>query len=675
MLKTLSLPRSIRIPEALFNRLGLLTAVSLLLCAMAPGIVAYTVGLYDFAVSSGPYFVPQQALVLYLAVPLVMLGLIISILSPGLFLAARFVSTPTFSTWLLSGFGFSFLLVSFAAGLGEFATQRLFLDRAFIVLLTLINLACYLIAKSDRAERTLAGIAWRKHRHEITAMIALPVVILVFFLPKFFWENLNGDTAHVLFSSKLLLGSMNPYWPETGGPYASDPGFATSLTNYANAWFLRLFGETEFSIRALVLICMPVLFTAFMALIRHGKNQINEARTVLFVALALGLASFVFMYSAAYDPYRADMATPMAREMLLMICYFGFILFYLEKRVWLTALFSTLTVLVVPSGMPLLGFWVAASVVCLRPIPIRMAAITVASVFVCLVVSVLLPIILGAYGQPVPGGEFHSGGIINRLKFVTFHQIHRIAYMLLPVGIVPALSMLWIRHQDRVSMALTLVVLMYFGLFYFQAYRILLHHFIPAILIPVIILWRYDLMQGERHKKTMAAGLTGALALALILSLPSSFRIHTESRAFGQMLHLADTLETKAEEVDRLGQSHQLIELIVPPMQCSSDPYNEFYVAPGTMYYYAQRSERPNPPINFVIRYDEDAGHYELDILDQQLLADLRDRQVPTSTNNWFYFIPRERLFRCHSPGATKGVINLGAVARKVIDRLVPVVQ
>ena len=654
------------VPETIFGRLCAVSAACIAMGALSPTLVRYAAGLYDHAIASGPYFLPSHALVLYVFLPIAVIGLIGSIINPGIFLAARFLKTPNFSTIIIAGFGISILLISIAIGIAEGLLQQTLSSFSMIVLLLMLNLAAIFVSRGPDTEAKLRHIDWYSHRHELTAIVVFPVALLVLFLPKFLWENLNGDSAHVFFSTKLLLGNMNPYWPEAGGAYASDPGFTTSLTNFLNAWFLRLFGEVEFSVRMLALLCFPVLLSSILALIRFNKTEVHEARTVWFAGAALFLACFVFMYNTSYDPYSADMATPMAREMLLMTCYFGFIQFFLEARIRLTVVFIGLTAVAVPSGLPLLAFWGIASGLLMRPFPTRMLIVLVTAVLVCVILSVGVPMLLAASGQPVPGGEFSGDGIIDRLKYVTLHQYHRLAYIILPVGILPALSLLFFKHQDWFARALTLIVLMYFGLFYFQAYRILLHHFIPAILIPVIVMWRFEVLHKLTNGRLVASVVSASLIAALAMSLPSSFKIHTHAKAFAKSMHMVDEAPSFDDEIRRLGESHDQIAEMVSPFTCNSTPDSQFYIAPGPMYYYAQRGAYPAPPVNFKLEHNAETQSYQLSVVDPQLTELMRQRATSSSTQNPFYYVPHVRLFQCNSSDALGGVIDLAKIARQI---------
>lgn len=666
LIKTSNNFAGIPLPETIFGRLCLISAISLILAWFSPMLVGYTVGLYDHAIENGPYFLPSHALVLYVLLPIAIIGVVGACLHPGIFLAARYLKRPDFSTLLIAGFGINILLISIVVGVTEGLIQRPLSGYAKLLLLALVNLAAIFISRGPVTDANLKQIDWHKHRHELAALFVFPIALLVLFLPKFFWENLNGDSAHVLLSTKLLVGGMNPYWPEAGGVYGSDPGFATSLTNFVNAWFMRLFGDVEFSIRMLVLLCFPVLLSSILALIRINKTHVDEARTVWFAGLALFLACFVFMYHTAYDPYRADMGTPMAREMLLMTCFFGVIQFFLKARIGFTVMFVALTATAVPSGMPLMVFWGMASILCLRPLPVRMLVVLFMAELAVVILSVAVPMLLAATGQPVPGDEFSSDAILGRLKFVTFDQFHRFAYVMLPIGILPALSLLFFKQQDGIARALTLVVVMYFGLFYFQAYRILLHHFIPAILIPLIVMWRFDVFHKPANGKLISAVVSAGLIAALVLSLPSSFKIHTEGKTYAQSIHLVDNVQSFDEEIRRIGDSHDELEKIVPPITCDGDPDTQFYVAPGTMYYYAQRGADPEPPIHSKLAMDDETGSYQIHVIDAELANAMRQRKTESSTRNPIYFVPRSRLFRCDSEDALDGVINLAKLARRI---------
>ena len=87
------------------------------------------------------------------------------------------------------------------------------------------------------------------------------------------------------------------------------------------------------------------------------------------------------------------------------------------------------------------------------------------------------------------GAVAGAGSTLSRLRYLTFFDWRRFAYIVFPGGILPALTLLMFWRQDRFSRALTVVTSVLFFFFYFTAF-IALHHFVVGMVLPVVVFWR-----------------------------------------------------------------------------------------------------------------------------------------------------------------------------------------
>ncbi len=223
---------------------------------------------------------------------------------------------------------------------------------------------------------------------------------------------------------------------------------------------------------------------------------------------------------------------PAARETLSLICFLGYALFFIEDRRWLMLATGVMTHLVIPTGGLWLLMWPAAVFLTFRPIPWARLFVAAGIVGVAGFISVILPKLIVLMGLPFPGNEFGSDNIITRLRFMTFADWSRFAFWAVPAGILPALFLLTWPKQNRIARALTLVTLGYFLFFYFQAYRVLLHHFIPAMIPPLVVMYRSDLWARYQPGLRIAAALL--IALSVWLSWPREMKMHGFERVIGQ---------------------------------------------------------------------------------------------------------------------------------------------
>ena len=87
--------------------------------------------------------------------------------------------------------------------------------------------------------------------------------------------------------------------------------------------------------------------------------------------------------------------------------------------------------------------------------------------------------------------------------------------------------LLW-RRQDDVARRVTLVALAYFGFFFVKS-RISLHHFVPVMLLPLVVAARVVPLEA-RHGRRWIAGWIAAAGVALALSAPQSWRVSRAAR-------------------------------------------------------------------------------------------------------------------------------------------------
>ena len=189
-------------------------------------------------------------------------------------------------------------------------------------------------------------------------------------------------------------------------------------------------------------------------------------------------------FSATYNPYSADIALPTTQNTLLMVCFLGFILYFLKQEHKWMLLFIALTFFGLPNGVLLIGLWLLSVILLWRPLPRRQLVLTAAALLGCIVMSSIAPYILTVLHLPAPGREYGMVGLLRQFAFLQWADWRRIAYLVVPSGIIPATALLAWRWQDWVARTLTVVTITYWGFFYVQAH-ISLHHFVPIMLLPL----------------------------------------------------------------------------------------------------------------------------------------------------------------------------------------------
>ncbi len=565
------------------------------------GVVDRLSRLHTLADGPSPYFVSGHAILLYFWVPLVSLAACFIVLLPGMVTATVVTRRDfVFTTWLLKSFaislaGLGVLVPVFEriAGLGPL-TGAGFL--AFALAISLPGLVGVWLA--DRR----GEIDWsefRRRRTDIAAMIVVPVIMLLVLSPKFYWENFNGDGAHALQSARLFIHTGLPFWPENSGVVGSYPSITTLLEVFANSWFVRLFGEHEYSLRMSALLGLSLLTGVLMGFARKTNESPSSAAVAIGIGASLLLYAFVLAFQASYDPYFADIALPMTREPQVMVAFLGFVTFFLRRQYFWMTVFSGLTFIAVPSGIVLTGFVLIATALVWSPVPWRHLVKSGVLILAVAVVAKAIPIVLANLGLIGAHDEFSSGNLLRRLRFVTPFVTERLAYWIVPGGIVPALALLAWRWQDRVARIFTLVTLAYAAFFYFQAYRILPHHFAPAMIMPLVVFWR--LRPSWAYPVRAATVILVGVTIGVVLVRPAQMGVNSQGRDLGARI-LIENSHYHDFDPQELDIAHELLRQAFPMNYEEGAAARQYIGSPLAWYTYAAEAKAPGQQIDFVIR-------------------------------------------------------------------------
>ena len=412
--------------------------------------------------------------------------------------------------------------------------------------------------------------------------------------------------------------------------------------------------------------------------------------------LALLVFSVVLAFSVTYSPYSADIALPATQDTLFIVCILGFILSFVRGDVGWLLLFLSLGYLSLPTGALLVALWLGAVLLVWRPRPWRLVGLTAAALAGWMVISFVAPPILRAANLPPPGGEYGPLGLLRYLAFLQWNDWRRILFVAVPVGILPALSLLLWRRQDQVARALTLVTVAYFLFFFFQAYTVL-HHFIPAMVLPLVVFWRIEPGLPERWRPAVLAATAVAGLLALVVSLPVRPQLDISARRVGATI--ADCIggyETANPDVYR--RSTLFAQLFpydwdprVPDSSYGGSPLTWNYYAhrtrltcqadvalPEQINYVLKRPSDPAPAGMRLVAIDDDTALY---VRDPAIWAAHQALRPPTPAGSPLYAIPRWTLFRSVPPPTEGGsailsipdlLSRLGVDLTPLLDRLDP---
>lgn len=559
--------------------------------------------LRDLAAGPAPWFVPSQALLLYIILPLLTLAASVLLFAPGFLLALRLdAGRGDFGGILLKGFAFAIVGQSVVLGLVDAAAGAPLTGPAFCLVFGALALAALVpVWQADR-HGAVDWAMFRDRRADLLVMVALPAAVLWLLSAKFCWEALNGDGAHLFLSAQNLIRTGSPFWDASAGGTAAYPSITTLIEVIPNAWFQRLFGAHELSARLPVLPGLALLAALVLDLIRHSRRDAPVSAAALGVGVALGLYAWVLAWHASYDPYYADIALPMSREPFVMIAFLGFMRFTLDRNVVWTAVFAVLSYAALPSAPVFMVLWIAALVVVRHPVGWRWLAAAFAIVVAVSIAGRIAPEVLAGFGLGSARDEFSAGNLADRLRYVTLFWPQRMLFWILPCGIVPALALLSWRWQDRTTRAVSLLAIGYALFFYVQGYRVLPHHFAPVMVLPLIVYWRLRPVALHPGRATTLA-LSG-LAAAAVLSIPGGFRPHLHGRDLGARIQIAAPAGSYADDPARLAAVTAVLAAAFP-MQWSENAWRTRYLgSPLSWYVHALQPKRPGQRIDYRIAPD-----------------------------------------------------------------------
>jgi len=618
-------------------------------------VLGQVASLSDLAGSANPYFIPDHAALLYIAAPLVVLGACILFFSPGMLLILAMNSAKSLGQWVLFGFGVSLVGISLAAGIFQAISHQPLQGTAFAWLVVILSGIClgFLVIRVMRKHPVGFPLQSRIDWITLISMVIVPFAIIVLLAPKFYWENFNGDGAHAIETARLLLFRVLPFWNPDSGNITGFPGLSSMLFAYPMSWFVRLFGDTEAAARVLYILCLIVLYAALLALIEI-RNPIKFGIPERFLLwFALFIITIVLAYNATYSPYFADLAMPASQDILALVAFLGYTFAFENKQKGWVLLFLILSMLALPSGIILVGFWLLSVAIINRPIPWKSILFSLGIIFAFAIFSFLAPLLLKLVNLPAPGQEY---GLIYTLSHFAFFQVadfSRILYVLIPAGIFPALSLLAWSWQDRIARQFTILTVLYFLFLYFPAYTAL-HYFFPLMIFPLVVFWRIPWSQKFGHETIRYGIVLAGLTVALIISIPKNLHIDTNARSVGE------TIDNRVGDYWQLEpaayRSTRILRQVFPLDWDASVPDDAYGGSALAWNYYSRRKDlnspinmviqgiNENPPLGMELLISDD--EFEVFILDRNILDEQQSLKPPTPAGDTLFSIPRGFLFR-----------------------------
>ena len=576
------------------------------------GAVEAVSNLHHLAKSSSPYFILDHAWLLYIRAPLAGISGWVMCLTPGLLLTPLLCDDLGVNRWFLYGFSLSLVVVSPITVAAQSVAGGPLTGPAFITLLSLVSLLCFFIAFIGIAADRPFGWPISKPESLIQGLFLLigAWILSALLTPKIYWEVFNGDGVETYETARRLLRHALPFWPSEAGGLAEFPALTSMLGLYPASWFIRLFGEHEASVRLPVVFFGILTVAGITRLARHPDRGPLGLSERALVRLVVAITIVVLGYHASYNPYVADLASPALHDFALIVCFLGFVNAFVVDKPWWIALWTCLCFLSWPSASVLIAFWLIGTVSLCRPPQWRPVTVAAGALSCCLVASAVLPSLLRAAGLPVPGGANSFSGLWQRMSplsdmlslkyFTDWTYLRRLAYLIVPSGILPAFSLVLWRRLDPVGRAMAFTVLAYFGMFYLQSGAVL-HHFAPIMVLPLVVFWRADLKVRYHRRKAFLSTTAFCAFAALGLSFPHSLPVVTQVRDLGATV--ASGIEGYDRSTPAAFARGEILRHAIPTAWRTQRPGRRYGGMSLTWNYYAQRPKAPDPSVHYVLQF------------------------------------------------------------------------
>lgn len=645
------------------------------------GAVAAVVLDYFHDLPASPYLHLADAGRLYVVVPVVVLSGIGVLLWPGVFLSIALGRAKRWTSLLVSSFGLSYLSIILASSVVKLTLARPFGSTSFLLTLACVTALSWgvpamLLTRGATIRLPLPDAVCVRR---LILSLTLPLGFLITTIPIMFWQDMNPDGAEMFELGRSLTHHVLPLFPRPSGIGSISTGILPMA--YPVHWFISIFGPLEVSARLPMLLYLLILFCLLIELIEWRSSRQLGALEEAGLGLGVFTYAVAMSFNASYNPYMSDVGSPAAAETLTVVCMLAAIYYLWREQSIAFLLFAVLAFLCRPTGLLVLVFAALATLVTQKdrrgPWLIRI----VAAVGCCLAVALLYNRLVFAPTVPEVASAPPLAGLVQRFRVVRLDDFSRFLWAAFPAGILPFLSLFAFRWQDAYARFVAIIVAMYFAFFYFPAFTAL-HHFVPAMVLPLVVFWRVwlsrrPLMDRSPRGWAPLAVVLGIGALALWASLPRHFEVNRAVRGVGQRTEFRIG-DYESDYRTQLGHLSVLVDLL-PTRGRVEDPAREFVASPLTMIYYSARPKLTGEVANYVFQPAideapvmfsktsevEGAALYVRDLQEWE-----RDRSRPQRVDfrSKVYEIPVTTLFEFGGVPEGSYAVDLALLVRRIFD-------
>lgn len=521
-------------------------------------------------------------------------------LLPGALAALALGGHSSLGGWLLAAtalsWAFQVVLSAILLALVEPPVSPVWILRGFTVMSVLLLCVLYGRAGSSRAAR-IELVPGDALRDQAAVLLLLGWAVLVSLAPYLWIQDATGDGIEMVEMGRSLR------WYPLPRNFAEEGllglGAGVLPMSYPVQWFQAILGDGMISARGPIGLYAMLLCAGVTAIVEAPQRDRRLARADLLL-VAAGVASVVWTLArnASYYPYFADVGSPTAIELfttvaMLGMLYFGVRLALAEGRgAHATGWFVGFTVLLLfcrPTGLLLFVLLVAGA--CLAwPTAIRgllRAAVLALVGFFALAFlyqSVYIPSV-----APPGSMNFGTGSVVERFYFLTLTSPERLAWGIVPAGIVPCAFFALGKRISGVSLAAALMWLGYLAVFAVPAF-VSLHHFVPVMVLPLVGFWASELPRS--HTTRWRIGLAAGLVASFALGTPATSQVSTLWQELGtRTVIVPGRFDASAAEYRQATGAIPLGMELFPRLYMVDSPEEELVHSPAQLWFYARHHD------------------------------------------------------------------------------------
>jgi hypothetical protein len=439
-------------------------------------------------------------------------------------------------------------------------------------------------------------------RHDWREVIVPAAGILCLFalaawlLPgKILVESLDGDATEVCgFAASLFHGGL-PEWDLESGVWGFYPTFM--FVSYPVLFSLAIGGVSEAAVRLPAFVFLGVLLLATADLAGRGRARLAGATPhVLLPVLVAGYLSLqVGAHYAGYNPFHGDLGCSPLEEWAVTALAFCAVVLIRDGAPRLAAGAALLSLLTFPSGLMLVGLLGLGAFAFAsreqRSVVLHAGLTLALLVAVYAVFLVLYTLARGTFGAML--AEWYTKYFAGRASFAEESPqriVKALGWYVLLCGGLPALGFLTaFARGDRVARWLATAAGLWVAFFLLSPGKNI-HYFIPAALVPVVLVLRSRL----GREQLVSAALVVSTVACIVLCRPRSVPPYTADREFGRR-----TLFLAGSEREAVESSRVLINLVKPLWKWHrGDPWS---IGHHTWVLYADRALVPTRDYDFYV--------------------------------------------------------------------------